>query len=252
MSLSMRMGMELCQELRQMTVSELVLFSNILEMANNQLFDYLKSHEGTGETGAFPMFSLEKVMTIERHLDIWVESGMIREASTNYVRYPKDNGDGNGKKSHRSLSSIAWMLQVREKMLKVVTTFILRYHHEFFWGESKRIHPISIIGAVNYINGRLEEFSLDKPIEESMFSRLLKNKKISVEGKEYFMRFFFTSRKLHPHESRQLIERLLKGQPRLSDQALAERIQAEFGYNLARRTVAKYRKEIGIPSSFER
>ena len=38
----------------------------------------------------------------------------------------------------------------------------------------------------------------------------------------------------------------------LSDQDLAERLKEEHGIILARRTVAKYREQLGIPSSSKR
>lgn len=47
------------------------------------------------------------------------------------------------------------------------------------------------------------------------------------------------------------IRKLLKEKPMLSDSALAERLQNE-GVKIARRTVAKYRKEMGIVSSYHR
>ncbi|MDQ7011609.1 MAG: hypothetical protein Q9M29_07295, partial [Mariprofundaceae bacterium] len=41
-----------------------------------------------------------------------------------------------------------------------------------------------------------------------------------------------------------------EGKP-VSDQAIAERLQAE-GIGIARRTVAKYRESLGLPSSSQR
>ena len=38
----------------------------------------------------------------------------------------------------------------------------------------------------------------------------------------------------------------------LSDQNIADRLAEEEGYKIARRTVAKYREELNIPTSTER
>ena len=234
---------------QHLSLQQLRTFTNLLEMTNGELFDFLKEHEGKGETGIYPMFSIEKVMTIPRHLDVWVRGGVIREASSNYICYSISVG---GRKSNRALSSLAWMLKSRERMLEVATSFILRYHHEFFWGSRKHINPISIQEAVNYINGHSEIFFLDNCIEYTMFSRVLKNKVISVGNREYPMRFFFTRKKVHLHEVKKLIEEALEDNQKLSDSALVNRFHDKFGYSLARRTVNKYRRELKIPSFFER
>lgn len=227
-----------------LSISQIRLFSDILAMTNGELFDFLKKHEGKGDSGTYPMFSIEKAMTVPRHLDIWVKNGIIREASTNYIRYATNNESGG--KSRRVFSFIAWMLRAREKILKVATDFILRHHHGFFWGDKKYLVPISIKAAVDCINGRSEDFFLDKSIDYTMFSRVIKNKIISVEGKEYSMRFFFTARKVHPHEIKRLFEEVLEDNPKLSDRILSKMIYDKIGYPLARRTIAKYRGELKI------
>ncbi len=240
-------------ELRQeLSLHQLCLLNKLLEMTNAQLFDHLKAFEGNGETGAYPMFSLEKVMTVPRNLDVWVHAGIIREASANYINYAVVNGKGDGKKGKRLFSLLAWMLQVREKMLKVATSFILRYQHDYFWGRQKRLIPISIQGAVNYINDHLEDFFQDNPINYTIFFRVLKNKTISVEGKEYPMRFFFTARKIHIEDAGRMIRAVLEEDPKLSDAKLSEILATKYGHFLARRTVTKYRRGLGISPSNKR
>jgi DNA-directed RNA polymerase specialized sigma54-like protein len=238
------------QELKQvLALHQIIVFSNLLEMNNAQLFEFLKNKEGTGQTDSYPMFSLEKFMAVPRHLDVWVYGGMIREASHNYINYATSGETS--RKSNRAFGSIAWMLKAREKMLELATAFILRYHHEFFWG-GKRLNPINIQEAVHYINGLSEEFFLDNPVEYSIFYRVIKNKTISVEGKEYPMKFFFSRNKVHLHEFKKFVVKEIENNPKISDGMIAEEFYNKFGYPLARRTVQKYRKMLKISSSHNR
>ena len=57
-----------------------------------------------------------------------------------------------------------------------------------------------------------------------------------------------------PQRAKAALARMIQGEdPRrpLSDQALGERLQAA-GMPLARRTVAKYRREMGLPPAYRR
>ena len=81
---------------------------------------------------------------------------------------------------------------------------------------------------------------------------MLKNKTISVEGKEYQMCFFFTAKKLHIEDAGRLMREALEEVPGLSDQELSEVFAKKYGHCLARRTVNKYRRKLGILPSNKR
>lgn len=252
--MSLRMRMSLSQRLTQklelkMSIQQRSLFASILEMTNEQLFRHLKEHEGTGET--YPAFSIDKFMGVPRQLDVWVNDGIIHEASSNYITYPDLNGSGSGKKM---FATIRWMLKVREEWLRVITAFILRQHHAFFWGDG-RIHPISMVDAVQYINNHPEVFFLNCRASASMLSRVVKNKMISVEGKDFPMRMFFSTRTIHPEDIKAWFRKVLAAEDRvepLSDAELVRLFSEQRGITLARRTVSKYRNELNIPNSEKR
>ena len=242
MELKQSLGMRLEQKL---TLGQHQQFASILEMTNEQLFTWLKQHEGTGE--AYPMISLEKVMTVPRHLDVWVHGGIIHEASSNYIQYPVLNGTGS-RSGRRMFSLLRWMLATRERLLKAATGFILRHHHDFFWGKG-RLHPITIAGAVRYMNAHPDEFFLDQPLDYTSFTRVLKNKQIEVEGRIYSMRFFFTMCKIHPVDFASWLRAKLAAEPSAtpySDAKLQELFFKERGITIARRTVTNYRSQLGI------
>ena len=99
-------------------------------------------------------------------------------------------------------------------------------------------------------------------MHESTVSRVTSNKYVATPRGIYELKYFFThavggSRggDTHSAESvRYRIKTLIDGEPPqnvLSDDGLAEVLQKE-GIDIARRTVAKYREALGIPSSVQR
>ncbi len=100
-------------------------------------------------------------------------------------------------------------------------------------------------------------------MHESTVSRVTSNKYISTPRGLFELKFFFTSSiassdggEAHSAESvrhkiRQLIDGEGKPEAVLSDDRIVE-ILKEAGVDIARRTVAKYREAMRIPSSAER
>lgn len=243
------MGLEQKLEIKQelkLSLYQRNTLNKLLEMANEELFACLKSFEGKGTTGTYPMFSIEKAMTVPRHLDVWVKNGLIYESSSNYVRYSDSKGEKG--KNRRIFSFIAWALRTREKLLKIATSFILDYQKGFlFYG--KPLLPVTMQFAVNHINDHMEDYYLDRPISHPCFTRVIKNKMISVEGREFPMRFFFTRHLLHPHDLKKWFEEVVENEREpLNDRNLVQKCYEHFGVRPARRTIAKYRKELKIPT----
>ena len=95
-------------------------------------------------------------------------------------------------------------------------------------------------------------------LHESTVSRVTANKSIATPRGVLEMRFFFTNAVSEDgpaaeavrHRIRALIQAESPGAI-LSDDAIVERLQKD-GIEIARRTVAKYRKALGLPSSAER
>ena len=108
----------------------------------------------------------------------------------------------------------------------------------------------------------LEDISSALNIHISTVSRGISGKYLQYPGGTILMRDLFTSavtgsspsEGLTAEQVKQHISGLItaedKAQP-LSDQALAARL-AERDIHISRRTVAKYREELGLPKSFDR
>lgn len=102
---------------------------------------------------------------------------------------------------------------------------------------------------------RLADVAQELSIHESTVSRAIREKYLQCSRGVYPLNFFFSREggsegtSVHQIKDRlhQLIDQEDKQHP-LSDQKLCERLEAE-GFLLSRRTVAKYRDELGIPSA---
>jgi RNA polymerase sigma-54 factor len=100
-------------------------------------------------------------------------------------------------------------------------------------------------------------------MHESTVSRVTSNKYVSTPRGLFEMKYFFTTALAsstgeadHSAEAvRHRIRQLIDAEPAadiLSDDTIAELLQKEQGIEVARRTVAKYREGMSIPSSVVR
>ncbi len=100
-------------------------------------------------------------------------------------------------------------------------------------------------------------------MHESTVSRVTSNKYMATPRGLFEMKYFFTTAlgsseggDTHSAESvRHFIQKMIEGEEIsaiLSDDTIAERLEKEHGINVARRTVAKYREGLNIPSSVVR
>lgn len=148
------------------------------------------------------------------------------------------------------LQSASWLtrsLDQRARTILTVATEIVRQQEGFFREGIAALRPMTLKSVAEAVG-----------LHESTVSRVTANKAIGAGGVTHPMRFFFnaaTGEGEHAagavrHRIRQLIEAEAPDQA-LSDQALARILKAE-GIDVARRTVAKYRESLRIPSSAER
>ncbi len=151
------------------------------------------------------------------------------------------------------MRSAMWLiksLDQRQRTIYKVAESILRQQRGFFDRGLDEMRPMV-----------LRDVADDIGMHESTVSRVVSNKYIHTPRGLYPMKFFFHSgieRDRGGEISSLTVKRKLKhligdenGRKPLSDSALTRRLQHE-GINIARRTVAKYRDELGIPSSNDR
>ncbi len=138
-------------------------------------------------------------------------------------------------------------LEQRARTILKVAAEIARQQEDFFREGVAGLRPMTLKSVAEAIG-----------MHESTISRVAANKAVGTERGTYPMKFFFGaatgegehSAKAVRHRIRQLIEAESPGDV-LSDEAIAQKLKAE-GIQVARRTVAKYREALRIPSSADR
>jgi RNA polymerase sigma-54 factor len=148
------------------------------------------------------------------------------------------------------IDSAKWFLNAilsrRDTMLKVMNA-ILNRQKEFFTSHGEDLKPM-------FEKDIAEDISMDI----STVSRVVRGKYVQTDFGIFELKYFFSggmktdsgediSNKMLKSKIRELIEGELKSKP-LSDDKLMEMLNAG-GFNIARRTVAKYRESMRIPKA---
>ncbi len=151
------------------------------------------------------------------------------------------------------MRSALWLiksLDQRQRTIYKVATSIVQQQKAFLDRGIDHLRPMV-----------LRDVADDIGMHESTVSRVVSNKYIHTPRGLYPMKFFFHSgidrdygEDISSLTVKRMIERLIgeeDGKKPLSDNKLAQMLKRE-GINIARRTVAKYRDELSIPSSTDR
>jgi RNA polymerase sigma-54 factor len=152
------------------------------------------------------------------------------------------------------MQNASWLtrsLEQRAKTILKVATEIVRQQDGFFANGVAHLRPLNLKTVADGIG-----------MHESTVSRVTSNKSIGTSRGTFEMKYFFTAAiagaagaDSHSSEAvRHRIRQLIDGEAAhavLSDDALVHKLKQE-GVDIARRTVAKYRESLRIPSSIER
>ncbi len=148
------------------------------------------------------------------------------------------------------MNSAQWMIQAieqrRQTMLKVMN-FIVDRQHEFFEKGIEHLKPLTLREVAEVIN-----------MHESTVSRVTNEKYVQTPRGVLPLKFFFSSA-LSTTTGEDASARAIKAQIQklvdeedptdpLTDQQIVQRLRAK-GVRIARRTVAKYRDQLGILSA---
>ncbi|MEM7179075.1 MAG: RNA polymerase factor sigma-54 [Pseudomonadota bacterium] len=139
-------------------------------------------------------------------------------------------------------------LDQRARTILRVATEIVRQQESFFDQGIAGLRPLNLKTVAEALD-----------IHESTASRVTANKYIATERGIFDMKFFFTNSvgaddSVSAETVRHRVKALVHGEDPahiLSDDAIVDILQQD-GIDIARRTVAKYRKSLRIPSSVER
>ena len=149
----------------------------------------------------------------------------------------------------QKLDSAKWFIDaIRQRQQTLLNTMntIIEYQYEFFLdGDESKLRPMILKNIANKIH-----------MDISTVSRVANSKSIQTEFGIYPLKFFFSegiatdsgedvSSREVKYSLKVIIEKENKRKP-LSDDKLEKMLKAK-GYNIARRTVAKYREQLNIP-----
>ncbi len=149
------------------------------------------------------------------------------------------------KKKYKEAGFFLQAIFQRNQTIKLVADCIVRHQVAFFDG-SANLKPLI-----------LKNIAKELEIHESTVSRAVADKFISTPKGIYPLKYFFTQKSsdkdnaVSAQEVQNQIKELIKQESQLdpiSDAGLSAKL-SEQGIKIARRTVAKYREELGIPST---
>jgi RNA polymerase sigma-54 factor len=152
------------------------------------------------------------------------------------------------------LTDANWLLRAldqRQKTILKVTEEIVRHQDRFFRHGVAHLRPLTLREVAEAID-----------MHESTVSRVTTNKYLMCDRGTFELKYFFSSGvasaagdgTISAEAVKAAIRGLIEAETPdaiLSDDALVELLRGQ-GYDLARRTVAKYREAIGLGSSIER
>ncbi|RYC70190.1 MULTISPECIES: RNA polymerase factor sigma-54 [Spirosoma] len=149
----------------------------------------------------------------------------------------------------QKLDAAKWFIDAikqRQQTLLKTMNAIVRFQYDFFLtGDESKLRPMILKDIATLID-----------MDVSTVSRVANSKAVQTEFGIYPLKYFFsegistdTGEDVSSREVKNILKDLIDSEPKmnpLSDDKL-EKILNDRGYNIARRTVAKYREQLNIP-----
>ncbi|HLW40657.1 MAG TPA: RNA polymerase factor sigma-54 [Brumimicrobium sp.] len=147
------------------------------------------------------------------------------------------------------LDSAKWFIdaiQQRQHTLLSTMTAIMNYQKEYFLtGDEENLRPMILKDIAEIVN-----------LDISTISRVANSKYVQTQYGTFPLKYFFSEalstdsgEEVSTREVKQILQDIVDGEDKrkpLTDEKLAEELN-EKGYNIARRTIAKYREQLNIP-----
>ncbi|MDG5786598.1 RNA polymerase factor sigma-54 [Evansella sp. AB-P1] len=155
------------------------------------------------------------------------------------------------KRKYEQFQWIKKSIEQRQRTIVNVTRAIMSYQVDFLKHGPTHLSPLT-----------LKMIADEVQVHESTVSRVTTQKYVQTPKGLFELKYFFTSSVGKNSEEsnssekvKSYLKRLVeeeKKQAPLSDQKLSEKLKEQFGITVSRRTVAKYREQMNIPSSKKR
>jgi len=140
---------------------------------------------------------------------------------------------------------IEMILQRQQTLLKTMNAILIHQEAFFMSGDTTKLKPMILKDIAEKTN-----------LDVSTVSRVANSKYVQTEFGTFLLKYFFSEslttdsgEEVSTKEVKAILEELLDSEDKhkpFSDDELTEQLQ-EKGYNIARRTVAKYREQLNIP-----
>jgi RNA polymerase sigma-54 factor len=149
----------------------------------------------------------------------------------------------------QKLDAAKWFIDAikqRQQTLLKTMNAIIQYQYDFFLtGDESKLKPMILKDIANMIG-----------MDISTVSRVANSKAVQAEFGIYPLKYFFSEgittesgEDASSREVKHILKEFIEGEDKrspLSDDKL-EKMLNDRGYNIARRTVAKYREQLNIP-----
>ncbi len=149
----------------------------------------------------------------------------------------------------QKIDAAKWFIDAikqRQNTLYITMHAILKHQEEFFFtGDETSLKPMI-----------LKDIAEKTGLDISTVSRVANSKFVQTEFGTYRLKFFFSEslstdsgEEVSTREVKKILSDMVEGESKykpLSDEKLTDMLQQK-GYNIARRTVAKYREQLNIP-----
>lgn len=187
--------------------------------------------------------------------ELTIEESFSSTDDTDYADRTESADDSAAKKRQRQAlafirrkrddaAAFIKLVEMRGSTLLNIAKAIVKLQHDFFAGGDKADIKPMILKDVSALTG----------LDLSVISRATANKYILTFHGIYPLKMFFNERPdadadVSTHEILEKLSAIIEAENKhspLSDQALCEALQKQ-GYDIARRTVAKYRERLGKP-----
>jgi len=181
------------------------------------------------------------------------DDGLPKLKISNFYRAAFDKKDGAKEYIQEKLRSAQWLIrsiQQRQRTIIKVTESIIKFQREFFDKGVAHLRPLI-----------LRDVAEDISMHESTISRVTTNKYVHTPQGIFELKFFFNSgisrtngEDLASQAVKMKIKKIISDEPPsrpYSDQKIVQLLK-EQSIDIARRTVAKYREQMGILSSSKR
>ncbi len=149
------------------------------------------------------------------------------------------------KQKIKSAKDLVDALEMRKATLYKIGLMILEYQYDFFQG-----------GAIKPM--KLKDLAEELDRNPSTISRAISNKYLSCNRGVFALKEFFSTaidENVSSASIKEFIVSLIREEDRkkpISDSKILAKIEEKFGIKIVRRTITKYRKQLGIAGSSER